>query len=106
MVLLKNIIKRINTDSSKTQTDTTLDLREHSIDDTGGRSLKKHEDPPESTYEWADDSGEGGWWWWMYDEAVAGDTLLGQDKGDLGLYRWSFISLSLSAPSFMARHTT
>ena len=32
---------------------------ENSIKDTGGRSRKKHEDPPEGMYEKVDDSGRG-----------------------------------------------
>ena len=35
------------------------DLRKHRIRDTGGRSRKKHENPPEGMYEEVDDSGRG-----------------------------------------------
>ena len=38
---------------------TSVDLRKHSIEDTGGRSRKKHEDPPKGMYEEVDDSGRG-----------------------------------------------
>ena len=31
--------------------ETSVDLRKHSIKDTGGRSRKKYEDPPEGMYE-------------------------------------------------------
>ena len=31
----------------------------HSIKDTGGRSRKNYEDPPEGVYEEVDDSGQG-----------------------------------------------
>ena len=36
-----------------------MDLRKHSINDTGGRSRKKHEDPAEGMYDEVDDSGRG-----------------------------------------------
>ena len=36
-----------------------MDLQKHSIKDTGGRSRKKHEDPPKGMYEEVDDSGRG-----------------------------------------------
>ena len=32
---------------------------DNSIEDTGGRSTKKHEDPPEGMYEEVHDSGRG-----------------------------------------------
>ena len=40
-------------------TTNSVDLRKHSIRDTGGRSRKKHEDLPEGIYEEVDDSGRG-----------------------------------------------
>ena len=39
--------------------ETSVDLRKHSNKDTGGRSRKKHEDPPEGMYEEVHDSGRG-----------------------------------------------
>ena len=39
--------------------ETSVDLRKHSIKDIGGRSRKKHEDPPEGMYEEVDNSGRG-----------------------------------------------
>ena len=36
-----------------------VDLRKHSMKDTGGRSRKKYEDLPEGMYEEVDDSGQG-----------------------------------------------
>ena len=38
---------------------TSVDLRKHSIEDTRGRSRKKHKDPPKGMYEKVDDSGRG-----------------------------------------------
>ena len=35
---------------------TSADLRDHSIDNNGGRSCKKHEDPSQGMYEEVDDS--------------------------------------------------
>ena len=37
----------------------SIDLRKHSFKDTGVRSRKKHEDPPDGMYEEVDDSGRG-----------------------------------------------
>ena len=39
--------------------ETSVGLRKYSIKDTGGRSRKKHEDPPEDMYEAVNDSGRG-----------------------------------------------
>ena len=38
--------------------ETSVNLRKHSIKDTGGGSCKRHEDPPEGVYEEVDDSGQ------------------------------------------------
>ena len=37
----------------------SVDLLKDTIKDTGGRSCKKHEDPPEGMYKEIDDSGLG-----------------------------------------------
>ena len=44
---------------SRGTVETSVDLRKHSIKDTGGRSRKKHEHPPKGMYEAVDDSGRG-----------------------------------------------
>ena len=47
------------TEKNERSRETPLDLRKHSIKDTGGRSRKKLEDPTEGMYEEVDDSGGG-----------------------------------------------
>ena len=65
-----------------------VDLRKHSIKDTGGRSRKKHEDRPAGKYEKVEDSGRK-----MYVELVVFDVLFSLTT-PLGIQREAKLSLS------------